>query len=121
MVKFRLTNVLEYKTNILVLVYSSVKTMKRGMNSFYRPGPRYTKAQVSIIDEELVVFLNKDWLSMSVITHEAVHIGMHVLRSNKKDISLSEGINEIEENIAYVIGEVASLLVSNLVRTGIYK
>lgn len=58
--------------------------------------------------------MNEDYLGIRVITHEALHVALWVLRTHNKSIKFGKEIDEKEEHLAYCLGEVVRLFAINL-------
>lgn len=133
MKQFKLEMVLDHPVNIEVNIYKNSSSMKNGIiNAGFKYLPK-TRAQVcpvmmekvvpmkrSKFKHSCIVFLNEDYLGVRVITHEALHIALWVLRTHNKSIKLGKEIDEKEERIAYFLGEVMRLFVLNFEELGYY-
>lgn len=132
MKKFVINKIRDLKVDLEVRVYSRPDTMKlamarqgicyeKGTKALFQPFVIYSvSSAVSRKTRKSILFLCERNLTMRIISHESVHIVLWAFRLNKKSIKLGREADEIEENIAYAIGEVGRLLVLNLTDLGYY-
>lgn len=63
-----------------------------------------------------VVYFNSEHLNAEVIAHESTHCAMHFERvvNNNKNAEFGDGNNEVEERLAYLVGQFTSLFYKTL-------
>jgi len=126
---FNIEKILGYNIDLEIRVYSSIKSMQRGIirnGNIFEIGTKSQFCPIHVIGGETekfkaILFLCKNFLTMRIITHESTHIALWVCRQHKLNLNFGDEIDQTEEDFAYILGEVGRLLVLNLTALEYYK
>jgi len=104
--------------NIAVGIYANRQTMRRaikrnaqqhGLTVTYNKGDKVGAATSDIGDNDYVMFLNKQDLTLEIVIHESVHIGHSLYVGQDGYDSFNDYVEQLE-NMAELVGIVSTTI-----------